>query len=174
MAVPNQIRLREATEADLGFIFDSWLESYRRESAWAAHMSSNIFFPNHRNLVRELVQRCIPVIACNHDDPLHLAGFMCAERIQGIFVVHYAYVKFSLREYGIGSAMARAYQYDGNEQIIASHWTKTAIRIAQRKRALFNPYLLFQQFSGEMRHGRDSRPTVAQGGSIETTTRGTA
>lgn len=134
------IKIRKATEADVPFIFSSWLKSYR-SSFFGQNISTTIFYNEHHKVIERLLKSCEVWIACNDNDSTELYGFICAEVQQGILIIHYTYVKQLFRTLGIGKMLLRAINYDSSKATIFTHNTKHGQRLANRFNLVHSPYI---------------------------------
>lgn len=134
-SIRDEVSLRPATQADLNFILSSWVKSYREH---AGDMPGPIYYEGQRNLVTTLLQRCGATIACDPDDPSAIFGYVVSEKRGPVVVVHYVYVKHTLRRLGIARQLlaevgARGCHY--------THQTKIGRVIGKKMEAKFNPHL---------------------------------
>jgi hypothetical protein len=128
-----EIIYRDATIDDVNFILSSWLKSYRPS---APLVSDEVYFREHKALVMQLIQRSAVHIACDPSYPLSIYGYAVVE--QG--AVHYVYVKFALRKFGVARALLKR---AGVESPFAvSHLSETGLRIlrAHPGAFIYNPY----------------------------------
>ena len=95
------IKLRNANSEDVSFVFNSWLKSYRNALA-CKNVPNEIYFNEHHKLIERLVKDNKVVVACSETDANELYGYIVAGQSEGIFVLHYIYVKHSFRNMGIG------------------------------------------------------------------------
>lgn len=133
--------LRRAQEKDISFIFNSWLKSYRN-SLFAKSISNTIYFSEHHKIIEKLAKTSEIIIACNPDDPDQIYGYICAEKIDDIFTIHYIYVKQPFRKLGLANFMLSAFDVDMGEPSIHTHQTKTAELLAAKYNTVYHPYLL--------------------------------
>lgn len=133
--------LRRASEDDIGFIFNSWLKSYRN-SLFAKTISNTIYFSEHHKIIEKLAKTSEIIIACNPDDPNQIYGYACAEKIDGIFTLHYIYVKQPFRRLGLANFMLTAFDVDMSEPSIHTHQTKVSELLAAKFNTVYHPYLL--------------------------------
>jgi len=133
--------LRRADEKDISFIFNSWLKSYRN-SLFAKSVSNTIYFSEHHKIVEKLAKTSEIIIACNPDDPEQIYGYACAEKIDGIFCLHYIYVKQPFRRLGVGNFLLNAFDRDISEPAVHTHQTKIAELLAAKFNTVYHPYLL--------------------------------
>jgi GNAT superfamily N-acetyltransferase len=134
------VKIRPALEADVAFIFSTWLRSYR-DSIFAANISTTVFYAEHHKVVEKLLKSCEVYVACAADDISELYGYICAQKIDGILVVHYAYVKHSFRRLGIGAQLLGMIDYDPTKASIYTHLTKTARTLATKYGFIHSPYI---------------------------------
>lgn len=135
------VRIRKATEADVNFIFSCWLKSYR-DSFFAQCISTTVYFSEHHKVVERLLQSCDVWVACSDTDVGELYGFICGERVQGLLVIHYAYVKHNFRWLGIGRKLLECFNYDGSTGIY-THLTKNSRALSTKFGFVHSPYLAF-------------------------------
>ena len=88
----EKVRLRTANDEDLPFIFNSWLKSYRN-SHFAEKITNTIYFSDHHKVVENILKDSVTMIACNADDPTQMYGYAVGSQTDGIFVLHFIYVK---------------------------------------------------------------------------------
>lgn len=136
----ESVRIRPATEADVPFIFSTWLRSYR-DSGFASNISTTVYYAEHHKVVEKLLKSCDVYVACANDDISELYGYICAQKITGIFVLHYIYVKHSFRHLGLGKQLLNTFNHDFNKASIYTHMTKVARALAHKFSFIHSPYL---------------------------------
>lgn len=140
------LQIRPATNEDISFIFNSWLKSYREKGTACRNVEQKIYYENQHRLIERLLEKIAPEggvrVACNVNDPTQLFGFICAERVEGVFVIHYIYVKHSMRRFGIGSALLNSFDHDPSVASAATHQTSASYRLEPKYRVIYHPYLL--------------------------------
>lgn len=143
MSISNlPIRFRAATESDIGFIFNSWLKSYRN-SGFARFISNTIYFTEHHKLIEKLILNNKVIVACNTEDPNQLFGYICGGHIDGIFACHYVYVKHTYRNMGLGKELLKQFNHDPSVAAVYTHHTRIADRLAPRYNLVYHPYVAF-------------------------------
>jgi GNAT superfamily N-acetyltransferase len=135
------MKLRLAEESDVGFIFNSWLKSYR-SSYFAKPISNTIYFSEHHKVIEKLAKTSEILIACNQDDPSQIYGYACAERVDGVFVIHYIYVKQTFRRMGVAKALLESFDHDYSDAAVFTHNTSIADKLAAKYNLVYHPYLL--------------------------------
>lgn len=138
--LPTKLRL--ADKEDVGFIFNSWLKSYRN-SLFAKPISNTVFFAEHHKVIEKLAKTSQILVACNKEDPAQIYGYACAERVDGVFVLHYIYVKQHFRRFGIGKLLLNSFDHNFEEEAaVYTHHTKIAEKLAAKYSLVYHPYLL--------------------------------
>jgi len=90
-------------------------------------------------------------VACNASDAAQIYGYLVSEHMEGIQVVHFAYVKHSFRQLGIMNKLA------GSAGIVAetggfyTHKTEFASKCADGTKWAYNPYLTRKIVQNEWR-----------------------
>jgi len=138
------IILRPATESDIGFIFNSWLKSYR-SSAFAKSIINEVYFENHHKIIERLVQENQVIIACDEKDSNQFYGYICAGKVQDHFICHYMYVKHSFRGLGIGTELLNYFDHDIESISIYTHHTRICDKVAEKYNFVYMPYLAFKE-----------------------------
>ena len=135
------IWIRKANQEDVNFIFNSWLKSFRG-SLFAKPLNNTVYFTEHHKILERIAKTSEILIACNKDDPTQIYGYICAERVEGIFVLHYAYIKHTYRSMGIAKILLSAFERDPEEAGCYTHHTRSAERLAPKFNLIYHPYLL--------------------------------
>lgn len=115
--------IRHAIGSDLNFIYDSWLTSFRYDSAFGKSHKNSVFFPQYRRVLDEILSKPDTQTLVAHDpDNLDVVlGYLVYE--PGI--LHYVFTKEAFRKYGIAAALLQ-YAAQGRELLI-SHKTLSVI-----------------------------------------------
>lgn len=138
---PSEIYVRDAQESDLAFIFSSWLKSYR--GGFQSHMIENtIYYTEQHKLIERLLQRCTVQIACNPATPEDIFGYVVHERIDGIFVLHCAYIKHPFRRLGIFLTLLEKAGFDRTSAGLFTHATRATYATGHRLGMVYHPYIL--------------------------------
>lgn len=156
MAKPP-VRLRPATQEDVPFIFNAWLKSYRT-SSFARDITKTIFFNEHHKVIEKLLKTNQTIIACSDSDPTQIYGFICAGRVDGIFALHYIYVKHTYRNLGLGKALLNAFDHEPGLAAIHTHMTRSAERLAPKYNMLYHPYVLMLSEQELVNHSEEANP----------------
>jgi GNAT superfamily N-acetyltransferase len=132
--------LRPLMPGDERLIFNSWLNSYREGAQGAREVTRNLYFSQHHRLIERVLHRGVVVVAADATEPANILGYAVGERVGGLAVVHYVYVKAPFRNVGIGSALLKSL-CAGAEGVHHSHATRAGVQLVKRFKSVFNPYL---------------------------------
>ena len=135
------VRLRKASQEDVGFIFNSWLKSFKNAS-FCRNVTNTIYYAEHHKVIERLLKSNETIIACNDNDPSQIYGFINAGIIEGIFCLNYIYVKQSFRNFGIGKSLLNAFEHDQTHASVFTHHTRMAEKLAAKYNMVYHPYLL--------------------------------
>lgn len=127
------IVIRPASVDDAAFVISSYLKSQRNEGHNAL-MSNDVYYARVKPRVERMIARDQVIVACSPEDAWHLYGWLAYEP----GVVHYAYVKFPYRRFGIGRALF-AKANPSALSVIATHSCRDFPAIRDKFRLLFDP-----------------------------------
>lgn len=139
---------RTATQADLPFIFSSWLDSYANSSPLTVNILKSVFHREHRKVIDRLLrEEAIQVVViCLDDDPNVICGFLVFE--QDPEILHYAYIKSAFRRLGIMTGAFKMLGVDAGKTT-CTHWTYLLSQLKPKwPKLIFNPYLLKDRANG--------------------------
>lgn len=140
------IRIRQADEGDVSFIYSSWLRSYASQNKDQPKL---MIYDLHREVVSMLLETAITLVACMKDDENHILGWMCAQRIPKFLVLHYCYTKDPFRKLGIARTLLNAFEYARGEPIVISHKGYIVKDLKEKFNFLYIPHL---QKEGALAH----------------------
>ena len=131
--------IRPFEAGDTGFLYKSWLDSYRY-SDYGKLVDTRTFYDGHHAALDRVLARpgTSVVIACLPDTPYVDLGFAVGEGD----TLHYVYVKRQARNFGIGSALLAALDIPATPRI--SHVTADWHRYLRPRypASRWDPYLL--------------------------------
>ena len=139
------ITLRAADEGDVEFIFSSWLKSYRG-SLLFSKVQSSIYFPEMHKLIEKLLTNFPVIVACSSEDPSQIFGWICAGEVQGIFCLHYIYVKHTYRKLGVAKLLFNSFKHDVGSMGLYTHTTKLAEQLAPKYNLIHHPFILLNDY----------------------------
>jgi ribosomal protein S18 acetylase RimI-like enzyme len=141
-SIATQIRLRNATDADVPFIFNSWLKSHRFSPSTSG-CQSPVYFAQHHKLIEGLCKRASIIVACNDKDLGQIYGYVCCEKIEDNLVVHFIYVKETFRKLGIAKMLLDTQGWRRDAAFFYTHRTRSAEALGDKFLMVYNPYLAF-------------------------------
>lgn len=133
----SQVLIRDASEADVPFIFNSWLKSYRNASLCRS-ITNPVYFTFQHQLIEELLKHSFVKVVHTASDPNQLLAYLVYSEVEGIKIVHYAYVKHAFRNMGICSMLLQDAAIAGG---FYTHETPSGARAAEKRQLVYNPYL---------------------------------
>lgn len=137
------VAVRDAEPGDEGFVYNSWLRSYRDAPAVNGTPSA-VYYRYHHPLLEALLARpeVSVLVACDPSSPDRIHGWLCSEPAGTVLVCHYAYVKQIWRRKGIGSLLL-AHAAEGRESVAYTFKSKAAPHVA---RSLGAEYVPIEEF----------------------------
>lgn len=146
MSEKPPVMLRPVEVEDLNFIFSSWLKSYRDATA-VRGVPNDIFYKSHHALIERLQQKacCTAVVACDPEDPAQIYAYAVGEYSGDGLVLHYVYVKFNLRGFGIARSLVESLVLPSVKWVQFSHKThviENMMAKLSKMNFVFNPYTL--------------------------------
>ena len=139
------VQIREGRASDIAFVTNSWLKSLRAAGVFTQGVPNDIFYQMHHKLLETLIPRSTLLVLANIDDPDQIIAWACVEKQPGILLLHYVYVKHSLRRNGfMALLLAELLQREPVQFKICTHMTTTWDAMRPRERGwVYNPYALF-------------------------------
>lgn len=132
-----QVLLRPATADDISLIQETWLRSYWRGGR-APRVAPAVYWAEHKRLIRGILSRAAVIVACSPEDLSQVFGWCAHERIGGLSVLHYCYVKQPFRRLGLAAHLLRVVT-SGATGVQHTHRTRDGERLGVT--SVFNPYL---------------------------------
>lgn len=143
-----EIAIRSYDNADVGFIFNSWLKSFR-ESPTVRRVPNSVYYENHHSLIDTILasSRSQLLVACNPEDANEIYGYVVAEYFEERTVVHWVYCKQKFRQKGVARQLMGKI-LEGAEEglpIFYTHYTKAVDREIHNKAGaiIYDPYILW-------------------------------
>lgn len=127
----SSVVIRDANEADVPFIFNSWLKSFR---PFAGPVSPIIYYEFQHKLIEQLLQRSVVRVACSVTDTNEIYAYLVSELIDDVSIIHYAYTKHTFR--GLGLQRKLGLSSSG----FYTHRTNCS-RFLYPDQLIYNPYL---------------------------------
>lgn len=138
-----EVIVRPMIEEDYNFVIQSWLKSYKHNSYFCKRIRDNIYYKYHHKVITQILARASTSVLIAID-PVEkvILGYLVTEKFENKDLVHYAYVKTSFRDLGIGGSLLKESGINPFE-VLFSHWTKDTDGLIEKyKGATYVPYLL--------------------------------
>ena len=138
-----QIEVRQASDNDLAFIYNTWLDSYI-ESRLARTMKPTIYRDRQRKLINNILARPTvhTIVASPPDDDLTVLAWAVVESPD---IAHYVFTKKNFRRFGLARTLLGT--FDGTFRY--SHKTDDGDRLCRSfKRVVYDFYAAFPPLTG--------------------------
>lgn len=143
--ISKTLKIREVTEPDVSFVFNSWLKSHRHSDSTRG-ISSPVYYAGHHRLIERIILQSKVLIACNKDDESQIYGYICAGHVDGILAVHYIYIKQTYRNLGIGKELLNQFQHDFATASCYTHKNRMSDLLAEKYNMVYHPYLTMELY----------------------------
>jgi hypothetical protein len=144
--------LRDAVQADRRLIGDSWCktllgcsDSNPRGVGPLAAMQRSLYFSSQEALIDAILRDSGTkvVVACAPEAPEHVFGWVCASPSERM--LHFVYVSWAERRFGVGSSLIRSvFDQVGEKPIVLTHWTRVAPCYFEKWLLKYNPFALYK------------------------------
>lgn len=138
----SQVQIRNATEADVPFIFNSWLKSYRSSNS-VKNISNPVYFEFQHKVIEKLLTRSQVYMLCASDDPSQVYGYLVCEEIEQVPVLHYCYVKYAFRGMKLCSMLMKHAKLDKQRGGFYTYETHAITKLLGKSAFVYNPYLAY-------------------------------
>ena len=120
-----QVRIRPDADADLGFITNAWMRSFKNEYA---DVPNDIYYGGMTARLSRISNNPSSrvLVACDPVNPGKIYGFICYEAPSdtgGTLCVHYLYVKHDYRRRGVADALFVAAGGKREQTTVCTHRT---------------------------------------------------
>lgn len=150
------VGIRHALPDDKDYVEATWLRHYWEEGIGLSSVDREVFYRCQRKIIQRLMAKHTTIVAYDPADPRVIVGFITGDDYPSATIVHYAYVRFKLRRFGVGKAMLEHLGWLPGKPIMGTHQTKSAMILRGHFALLYNPYLQQEEFAGGLR-GRTTR-----------------
>lgn len=144
-----KIALRGAQSEDLNFIRHSWAKSFRHNCFWPKKIPHQVYFPVHRMLINQALERSTAIMAVNPENENQIFGYIIVENEADFYCVHYLYVKSLFRGFGIANQLIE-FCVPYTDFVYYSHLTNFAEFLAKNHNAHYNPYIFMSDQTAEL------------------------
>lgn len=133
----SPILIRPATEADISFIFNSWLKSYRGQ---CKAVTNAVYYKFQHERIEALLKKCNVQVACNTTDHTQIYSYLVSEVVEDVQILHFAYTKHSFRQMGLLGKLFAASSINPASGGFYTHKTDFSSK-ALKPAWIYNPYL---------------------------------
>lgn len=151
LLVPQyQVKIRNLDpNKDIGFIFDTWLNSYRYDSIFGKSIRNAVFFPNYRKIIHLILSSSESKIGvcCLIEDESIILGYQVINLKKDYITIHYMFTKEAFRLIGLQKNIFKYLTgHDSFEKINeVSHQTRTIKPLLKRfTNIIYNPFKLYK------------------------------
>jgi len=139
--------VRKAIPNDIPFIYATWLNAIKNDSALGLSTTKTLFYESYRLVLDYILSHNATVlVACKTDEPNVIYGFLVSEDNK----LHFCFVKEHFRKLGIARSLFEHSFGKGSPTIYCTHKTKFVEELLRdRSWLVYNPYLLYQINLGE-------------------------
>lgn len=127
---------RQPVEEDIDFIFNSWLESYRKTET---KMSDTVYYDKFKKILTEILQRALVLVACSDEEKFQIYGYIVYENTDP-FIVHYIYIKYVYRREGIAGSLLKEVKKTP-EPVVCTFANYPFLKLKTKWRLTYNPWL---------------------------------
>lgn len=147
----EDVELRKAEPGDVPFITNSWLKSYRSNGIGNRLVPNDVYFQMHHKILEAILPKGLAVVLCNPQDRDMILGWAHAETFSDGLVLHYAYVKNSLRKHGLFTQlMETLLEHEKPQAVFYTHKTEAFDKLNPRRHGwIYNPYRLYESWRNE-------------------------
>ena len=128
--------LRQLQANDTQFIYDSWLKAIRHSNK-NDHLINDVYYPEQRKRIEEILSIADVIIACNEQDQDQIFGYIVFKKPN---ILYYGHVKGPFRRMGIFNTMMQAafkVQLEKQQKLYTENPTKLARAIRPKYNFVF-------------------------------------
>ncbi len=148
------VQIREGRPSDIPFVTNSWLKSFRANGAFSQSVPNDIYYQQHHKILESIIPRGLLLVLCNPEDPDQIIGWTLIERQPEILILHYIYIKNSLRRNGLmNTLLGEVERHEQPRFRFTTHMTQSWDALNPKKRGfIYNPYYLFSSLPADWHH----------------------
>ena len=126
-------------ELDAGLVMDSWAHQIRPCAPFRSMAPAE--FADHRELIRRLITRHPPVVACHGEHPAQVYGWCCGDPSRRVLFM--VYTRSTWRQQSVAThLLEHLYKTIGSDPLYLTHETPAARYHRKRWALRHNPYLV--------------------------------
>jgi len=141
--------VRNYQDGDESLIYASWIKtawSYELQRAKACKsigpslMNKDLFCQEQHALIERLLKRCKILIACNQQFEDQIYGYIVYEVIDKTLVLHFIYIRFDFRQFGIASKLLSLANNIKTDDRVYTQPTPAWKHLVSKWGVVFNPF----------------------------------
>lgn len=144
----SPITIRPVRDTDINFILSTWLREYK-QSDICRRMRDREYFDSYEPMIKEVLARSSPLIACFSSDEDVIAGYLVREYQSDANCIHFAFTKDSLRKMGIFKSLIKEANFTGG--VYFTHWTSPVNSLINKYDFIYNPWRINVRFQDQRR-----------------------
>lgn len=133
---------RPPTNDDYGFILKTWSEEYHKVHPFN-YIPNQIFIPNQKTIIDQILSRSQILIACLDDEPNNLVGYTIFQPFnEETTIFHWMHIKgIYRREYGLFQSLIKEMQIE-NKNVVCSHYFTKFKFLKDKYHLVYDPTIL--------------------------------
>lgn len=139
---------------DNALIYQSWLKSFIGQTPFLKGVPAGIAYRQHRKVIDRILRTADVITMTLKTDPDFIIGYIIAERMGNVGIVHYVYVKRIYQNIGVAALLINFVRanYHKSEHIsmYSTHATERGVERLHAFGLVYNPYLIFGDASHEI------------------------
>lgn len=137
------LKLREALPEDLNFIFHSWISSFKRAKC-NHNVPAATYFQSQHKIIERILRQSQTLLLVEGQHTANIMAYIVWEMVDGVFCVHYAYVKNTYRGFGLLRKLILTVRQGNSSGGFYTHDPSCARFIADKFNLYCNPYILHE------------------------------
>lgn len=130
--------IRSVAPSDMNFIYSSWLKSAQEDVGGPKTQ----FFETYRDHVKSLIERSEILVACDKTDPDFVHGYIVFQKIDDVFLLHWAYTKARFRKMHVMTGLLKsAFPNFGAEEMVITYRNDKRPKMFQKLKTIYKPNL---------------------------------
>lgn len=109
-------------------------------------MPNDIFFKEQHEVIDALLGDSTIILACDKADTTNIIGYIVVAKVQGLFVLHFLYVKHTYRRLGIANILMQVFKDNFKDnKCCFTHQTYVGNIVNAKYKFAYNPFMINHQ-----------------------------